>query len=378
MSQPAKSFNTAGVCNSLEHYMIPVVPRLPDVFDMIELEYNFAFRGPRKSGKTTCLVTLTEMINSEGQHFAINCSLATLSNIKDDDQAMQMVVDQINTGLVASNVPKIRSLAFEFIDRRYMSQPDLKVRFLLKDFCNALDRELVVFFDDADCLHEDPLITFLAQIRDGYLYRSDTPGTRFPSSLALVGMRDIRDYLYRDQSEERSTGLGGSPFNVREETMTLADFSFEEIRTLYGRHTAETGQIFEPGAVGRSWYWTEGQSCLVNALTDDVIVKQFRNDFSRSVTGADIDLAARDLILRNPPHFDSLLERLKEPRVRRVIEPVITGAANLPNDIPDDDVEYVIDLRLLKNNFDDGKSLRASNPIYGELIVQAFTDSLQE
>lgn len=38
-----------------------------------------------------------------------------------------------------------------------------------------------------------------------------------------------------------------------------------------------------------------------------------------------MDDVAERLIMRRDTHIDSLLERLKEPRVRQVIEPVITG-----------------------------------------------------
>jgi hypothetical protein len=45
-----------------------------------------------------------------------------------------------------------------------MNVPDSKVLRILNGICRSLDRELVVFFDEADCLHEDPLITFLTHI----------------------------------------------------------------------------------------------------------------------------------------------------------------------------------------------------------------------
>ena len=49
----------------------------------------------------------------------------------------------------------------------------------------------MLLFDEADCLSEQTLITFLRQLRDGYINRVRAP---FPSSVALVGMRNIRDY----------------------------------------------------------------------------------------------------------------------------------------------------------------------------------------
>jgi hypothetical protein len=374
---PTKSFNTAGVCKPDEHYMLPALPRLPNVSGMIEGKFYFVLHAPRQSGKTTCLNALVHKINSGGRYYAIKCSLTSLRKIEDDEKAMARVVNQINMGLRISGVTELKKLAFSFPDKTYMSYPDVCVRIVLNDLCEALDRDLVVFFDEADCLHPDPLITFLSQIRDGYLDRADTAGTRFPRSLALVGLRDIRDYLYRVRPEEQSTGLA-SPFNIKKESLTLSNFTLEQIKNLYCQHTSETGQLFEHSAFERAWHLTEGQPWLVNALAYYVIVKLYNNDYSRIITGTDIDLASRSLILQNDTHFDSLMERLKEPRVSRVIVPVIIGAPSFPQGVSQDDIRYAIDLGLLKPGSAAGERYKPSNPIYQEIIARAMTCDLQE
>ncbi|MDR1079437.1 MAG: DEAD/DEAH box helicase family protein [Deltaproteobacteria bacterium] len=374
-----KYFNIAGVCNPLKHYMIPAVPRLPDVREMIDSSRYFILHAPRQSGKTTCLAALIKKINTEGKYYAAYCSLAPLRNASDEKTAMSKVVNQINAELRSSEVDLFRDLAYTFGDRPYMSDPDTKVRMLLNDLCKYLDRELIVFFDEADCLHEDPLITFLTQIREGYLRRYDSKHSVFPRSMALVGMRDMRDYLSKVRRDDESKGPEGSPFNVTNiDSLTLADFTPEEIKSLYGQHTEETGQVFETDAVERVWFWTEGQPWLVNAIANDIVVRRFRNDFSRRVTGSEIDLAVHDLILRNPSHFDSLMNRLRESRVRRVIDPVIIGSDYFPEEVSGDDTKYVVDLGLLKTDPDNCESYRPSNPIYGELILRYLTSNLQK
>jgi hypothetical protein len=370
-----KTFNTVGICKPDRHYMLPALPRL-DVTDMIDGEYYFVLHAPRQSGKTTFLTALTEKINSGGQYYAVNCSLSSLRTTHDEEKAMGKVVAQINAGLLSSKDEGLKKLAHAFSSRPYMADADIRVRFMLGDMCQALDRELVVFFDEADCLLEDPLVTFLSQIRDGYLYRSDSPGTRFPRSMALVGMRDIRDYMSRVRPDGMSTGLA-SPFNIKKESMTLKNFTRDEIGTLYGQHTMETGQAFEPAAIDRAWHWTEGQPWLVNALADEAVVKLHGNDFSTAVTGTDIDLAAHDLIKRNATHFDSLRTRLDEPRVRRVMEAVLIGARSYPVELSRDDRQYAIDLGLLKKGRDGGLDDRPANPIYQEVILRQLTTGLE-
>ncbi|MDR1041023.1 MAG: ATP-binding protein [Deltaproteobacteria bacterium] len=375
-SEPIRYFNTAGICNPNEHYMIPAVPRIPDIIDMITEKHYFVIHAPRQSGKTTCLTALTERINSEGNYYALTCSLAYLRDTVNTKEAMDEIVDQIDVALESSDVDELSKLAYAFDSRPYMSKAGGKVRLRLRDLSQALDKDLVVFFDEADCLMEEPLIKFLAQIRDGYLCRSNSPRSRFPRAMALVGMRDIRDYMTKVRPDGESKGAGGSPFNVREKSLSLADFTIEEIRALYGQHTAETGQLFEPEAIELAWRWTEGQPWLINALAKDIIEKRFKKDYSRPVTGSDVESAARDMLLRNEPHFYSIMERLKEPRVRSVMNAVLIGAA-LPDEISDDDAQYVVDLGLLKADPESGLPSRPANPIYRELIVRAMTRRLQ-
>jgi hypothetical protein len=366
-------FNTVGVCIPSEHYMLPVLPRIPDIDDMVEEEFYFILHAPRQSGKTTFLQALTEKINSQGIYCALNCSLASLKNNHDKNDAISEICSQINLSVKNSQVVALKKQAYA-----YDSLPGLtsttKVRLLLNSLSRGLnDKELIVFFDEADCLAPEALIPFLAQIRDGYLERHLSDETKFPRSMALVGMRDIRDYLVQVRPEEQSIGLA-SPFNVKKESLTLANFTRDEIQTLYGQHTESTGQKFTSEAIDRAWHWTEGQPWLVNALAYEVVVKQLKNDFSIAITGNHIDQAAETLIQRRDTHIDSLLERLKEPKVIKVMDAVFAGTkGKVP--VNSDDRQYCIDLGLVFKNND--QSLRPSNKIYQEVFSRVITDQIQ-
>jgi hypothetical protein len=111
-----------------------------------------------------------------------------------------------------------------------------------------LNRDLLVFFDEAGCLEDVPLITFLTQIRDGYLCRSGYPNTKFPRSLALIGMRNIRDCLISDHPE--SVGqLLASPFSIAAGRFTSANFTRTETGILECEVFGSAGLIVE--------YWSQ-------------------------------------------------------------------------------------------------------------------------
>ena len=78
-------------------------------------------------------------------------------------------------------------------------------------------------------------------------------------------MRDPRDYrIFSSSLGENVTW--GSAFNIKAESLRLGDFTEDEVRSLLGQHTAETGQEFAPGVIDRIWHLTQGQPWLVNAL----------------------------------------------------------------------------------------------------------------
>ncbi|MDR0550361.1 MAG: ATP-binding protein [Deltaproteobacteria bacterium] len=368
----SKQFNTTGPCVPKKHYMLPVLPRLPFVNELINNENYFTLHAPRQSGKTTFIKALTDKINKDGQRYAFSCSLGNLRNLTDKNEAVTTIISQLNESLLASKVEILKQKADIYDYLPGMTAPDRKVRRFLNQLCQDLDKPLVVFFDEADSLIGPGLLTFLVQIRDGFNDRDDLVN-KFPSSLALVGMRDIRDYLASNHPDSVGAHLA-SPFNIVAKKMTLANFTEREIETLYRQHSLATGQVFEDSAIANAWYWSEGQPWLVNALAREVVTEQLNNDFSVTITKDHIDEAAEILIKRRDTHIDSLLERLKEPRVVKVMDFVFAGTkGKVAIDI--DDRQYCIYLGLVVKNED--QSLRPANKIYQEVIFRKITDQIE-
>ncbi|MDR0549294.1 MAG: AAA-like domain-containing protein [Deltaproteobacteria bacterium] len=370
---PAKTFNTTGPCVPCEHYMLPVLPRLPLVDDMIAGKFYFVIHAPRQSGKTTFLHELVNNINSKGLYYSFCCSLEINDRIKDINSAIDNIITSINLALAESPVSALNQKAFLYDNLPGMDNPSFKIRLILNRLSVDLDKELIVFFDEADCLSaEDQLIVFLRQIRNGYNNRSISKFSKFPRSLALVGMRDIRDYLTQVRPDEQSKGVA-SPFNIKKKALTLANFTEIEIGALYRQHTLATGQIFEDAAVASTWYWSEGQPWLVNALADVVVTERLNKDYSVTITKDHIDEAAEILIQRRDAHIDSLLTRLTEPRVIKVMDAVFSGSLSSADNL--DDRRYCLDLGLVTER--ENGTLWPANQIYKEVMSRVISDQIQ-
>lgn len=361
-------FNIAGPCAPSMHYMLPAVPRLKTAKQLIEMQLYFVIHAPRQSGKTTCMQQLAGEINRMGERYAVYCSLEKANNITE----LQLGINSIANAMKRrfdSFLPGAKEINYD------ISDPTSTVQAYLQSICSILDHPLVLFLDEVDSLAENVLLSLLRQLRDGFVNRNDASDPApFPSSIALVGMRNIRDYKVRIRPDCATLG-SSSPFNIISEAMTLPSFTLEDVRTLYAQHTAETGQIFENGVEERVMYWTSGQPWLVNAVAYECIFKICGLDTTKNVTVDMVDQAVQSIILNRPTHVDSLLARLEEPRVRRIVQPVITGDSAM-FDAMDNDLSYVLDLGILHKRTDT-RELCPSNRIYAEMILRYLSSGYQ-
>jgi len=182
-----------------------------------------------------------------------------------------------------------------------------------------------------------------------------------------VGLRDLRDYVVATKGGAAPGPT--SPFNIKVESFTLANFTADEMGTLYAQHTADTGQPFTPAGVARAWHWTRGQPLLVNALAArcvDVTV----TDPAVPIDAAAIDEAAEHLVRTRVTHLDNLGERLREPRVARIVQAVLLGDMGVV--AASTDLLYVCNLGLLEQG---PVGLGAANPIYAEILTRRLLTS---
>jgi len=360
MPSPKRRFNTTGPCVSSEHYMLPAMERCADLMPLVEQKSYFVIHAARQSGKTTLVRSFVNQLNESGIYSALYCSLETLQGAKEETIGIPRIIDTLNLSLETSGY--FRQYADTFAVE---SDPGTALQRSLINLCSSIDRPIVIMFDEADCLSSGTLISFLRQLRKGYIERDRAP---FVHSLALVGMRNIRDYKGKIRDDSSTLG-SASPFNIVKESLTLRNFTRQEVATLYGQHATDTGQEFPPDAVDRAFYLTQGQPWLVNAIAMEIVERILKSDTTQPIGAAHVNQASERIIHRRDTHIDSLLERLKEERVRRIIEPILTGEGGKVNPL-NDDFAYCLDLGLI--NSIDGQATPA-NPIYGEVIARTLS-----
>ena len=352
-------FNTAGVCHPDKHYMIPATGRLPGVHTLVHQEAYFVVHAPRQTGKTTSLRALCAELTAEGRYAALHFSCEVGEAWSTDPAAAERAVWRSLALAARTQLPA----ALRPHDPPRDGGPGTHLYENLQTWALACPLPLVLVFDEIDALLGDALIAVLRQLRAGH---PDRPGA-FPSSVVLCGLRDVRDYKLASGGDMPRLG-SPSPFNVLVKSLQLGSFTADEVARLYAQHTAETGQAFATDAVERAWELTQGQPWLTNALAREVVEEM---GVTGTITAAHLDRAAERLILARATHLDSLASKLHEPRVRRVIGPLLEGSWG--GSSWDDDVDYVADLGLVTRT----DPTEVANPIYREVMVRVLSATAQ-
>ena len=361
-------FNTTGPVVAADHYCIPPLTRL-DLDELLRLVRDkryFVLHAPRQTGKTSALLALRDRLNADGYRCVyVNVEAAQTAR-EDVERAVRVVLGRLASGARMTLGDEFLEGVYRDLAAKYA--PDEVLIEALARWAEADPKPLVLLIDEIDMLIGDSLLSVLRQLRTGYHQRPRS----FPQSVVLCGVRDVRDYRIHSGSAN-AVIAGGSAFNVKAESLRLGDFSRDEVLALVGQHTSETGQAFTAEALETTWSRTLGQPWLVNALAYDACFRDKRGrDRSRPID-ADAVLASQErLILRRETHLDQLADKLKEDRVRRVVEPLLSGAET--RTFTDRDVEYTRDLGLVARD----APYRIANPIYAEVVPRELTWVVQE
>jgi len=227
-------FNTAGPVRCDEHYCLPPLKRfnLDDVLSLIDQKKYFVLHAPRQSGKTSSLQALMDYLNHEGKYNCLYFNVELGQSAREDVmQGIQAILSEM--ALMAEDFladPFPESIWASVLEKSGGHAAFNKV---LTHWAEKSPKPLVLLIDEIDALVGDTLISVLRQLRAGYAKRP----ARFPQSIILCGVRDVRDYRIHSE-QEKAIITGGSAFNVKAESLRLGNFNQADVETLYAQHRA--------------------------------------------------------------------------------------------------------------------------------------------
>ena len=355
---PIRFFNTTGPCFPSEHYTLPPEDRLvgAQLHRYIRDKLYWVLHAPRQTGKTTFLLSWLNEIGSGNDVAACYVSIERCQRLADLERCMPALCNAIRESADFFHLP---------VPELSTNDPSSMVSNILIDWSRkTAPKPLVVLFDETDALEGDAMISFLRQLRGGFMSRGIG---KFPISIALVGMRDLKDYITTAKDGEPPSPL--SPFNIKADSVLLGNFTPEEVRKLFAQRTEETGQQITDEALEYVWEQSLGQPWIVNSLFMRATLRVLQEDDYSTVTLEHIEKAREQMILARETHLDSLAVRLREPGIRRMMETLFSGEVNL--DLASSDAfRMCLDLGLVR--LDKGVPSIA-NPIYREVLARQIT-----
>jgi hypothetical protein len=355
--RPVRFFNTTGPCRPWDHYMLPPADRLvgAQLDRYIRDQLYWVLHAPRQTGKTTFLQNWAREINAGGE--AVACYVTI--------EACQEVANWADAAV------RINKAVCAFSTEAGLPAPELpfdNTEFLLHDTMKKWSvlvspKPLIVLFDEVDVMENSVMINFLRQLRGGFAIRG--PGS-FPISVALVGMRDLRDYI--TAAKDGISPNPGSPFNIKSDSIFISNFTKQDVAALFAQRTAETGQEITAEALDYVYEQSWGQPWIVNSLFQRATMRILREDNYQTVTLAHILTAREQMILARETHLDALNVRLRDSRIRHVVETIMIGDSNPAFGEADPAVELAKDVGLIK--WEAATGLAISNPIYEKILTR--------
>ena len=219
----AKFFNTAGPIKPTIHYNVDPLHRmdLDEIQLLIDQQKYFVLHAPRQTGKTSCMLALRDYLNQQGVYIAVYVNIEGGQAARNDVRsAIGGTIDHIAEELravVGNQLPQEVRDSVREID--LTSQ----LTTFLRRLSERLPQPLILILDEIDALVGDSLVSVLRQIRAGY----DSRPERFPQTVILCGVRDVRDYRIVLSNQDIVTG--GSAFNIKAESLRLGNLDRKSV-----------------------------------------------------------------------------------------------------------------------------------------------------
>jgi hypothetical protein len=363
MDKPQRRFfNTTGPCNPEDHYMLPPEERLvgAQLHRYIKDKLYWVLHAPRQTGKTTFLQSWAREINAGDAAVACYVTVERCQGVAEPEWAMPDICKAIQEYAESATLP---------VPELNTSAINSMLSDILRNWAKLIaPKPLVVLFDETDVLEGGTLISFLRQLRGGF---ADRGIGVFPTSIALVGMRDLKDYI--TAAKDGVPVNPGSPFNIKEDSAFISNFTKEDIVRLFAQRTAETGQQITAEALDYVYEQSRGQPWIVNSLCKRATMRILDEESTETVTVEHIREAREQMIRARETHLDALAYRLENPQIRSVMESLLTGEPDtrLASGEP---FRLCMDLGLV--SIERGSPVVA-NPIYREVIAREITFGTQ-
>ena len=327
-------FNTTGICDPAEHYMVDLTQRLFEVRKLVDEGKYFTINRARQFGKTTTLHALAEYLSQDylviSMDFQMQMSDAKFRNENSFSQAFARAFENSYRITESGKNQEYQAAFKEFTEERQEAGEHFELVELfqaLSNLCAAIPNKIVLMIDEVDsATNNQVFLDFLAQLRGYYINRS-----RFATfqSVILAGVCDIRNLKRKMRPDEEHKD--NSPWNIAADFDIDMSFSVEQINGMLLDYASEHDSAIDTNLIAREIYdYTSGYPYLVSRLCQ-LLDEMYKAGMHDSWTHAGVLEAVRKLVRESNSLFEDMAKKVKDyPDLGTMLRDILFCGKGIP------------------------------------------------
>ena len=327
-------FNTTGICNPAEHYMVDLTQRLLEVRKLVDEGKYFTINRARQFGKTTTLHALAEYLSQDylviSMDFQMQMSDAKFRNENSFSLAFARAFENSYRITESGRSQEYQAAFREFTKERQEAGEQFELVELfqtLSNLCAVVPKKIVLMIDEVDsATNNQVFLDFLAQLRGYYINRS-----RFATfqSVILAGVCDIRNLKRKMRPEEEHKD--NSPWNIAADFDIDMSFSVEQINGMLLDYASEHDPAIDTNMIAREIHdYTSGYPYLVSRLCQ-LLDEMYTAGMHDSWTHAGILGAVRKLVRESNSLFEDMAKKVKDyPDLGTMLRDILFCGKGIP------------------------------------------------
>lgn len=324
-----KYFNTQGICNPEEHYMVNLDTRLEEIKELVDRKQYFMINRARQYGKTTTLTALKKYLQKEYTVVSLDFQMFGNKNFESESIfVVTFVKVLLRKQLEFSSTIKGKLACL--VEAENVSLFDLF--YILSEWCVESTKPIILLIDEVDsATNNQVFLDFLAQLRFLYLERQKGEVDTF-HSVILAGVHDIKNITLKMHPDRPMKT--NSPWNIAADFDVIMSFSKEDISGMIKEYEKDYGIDVNIDKISQLIFdYTDGYPYLVSRvckLIDENVSKKVGN--KRLAWSENGFLQAINMLMNeNNTLFSSLIHRLQDfEDIRKIVTLLLIKGQLIP------------------------------------------------
>jgi len=359
LSKPKRKFCAGGPVPKEGYYVLRDRPEIEEIVDKVEEGRYFVIYAPRQVGKTSLIQEVVQKLADGTEYLPLYLTFQDFGRKMNEEEFYQQL---------ARILLKEISVALQEKGDRESHRPEVEIgecrsewafTELLEILHEQLPHHLCLFIDEFEDIPQDVLDGFLRTLRGIYLRKQRDENYNVLHSVGVIGVHSISQMTFARTS---------SPFNIHE-SISISNFTTEQVRELLTQYSEETGEVFTEEVIEFIASKTGGQPYLVNLVAKILTTEIKPYTESRPITISDTENAyMKMLTMRGNTNFDSIVKRIRNEKYKDRLLRIIYRE-NVEYNPRDEVIEDLVTFGIVKEQ---QNYCVISSPAYSTLIIDCY------